>query len=337
MQKKSDQRVVYLDLLRIIATFAVVFLHVCASELHDLSLSRNWYIEIAGHSLVRWCVPMFVMISGALLLIPTKNVTYRDILTIRLPRLLIAYVFWTIVYYFVFWYQDKFSIRGLLLSHFHLWFLPMLMGVYLLIPFLRNVTKDKKMLYYALAIWIFFVLISSFDFLTVIKMFHHFYPLFDMNIVIGYCGYSLLGYYLFRQTFSKRQRIWLYLLGIGGALFTVFATYFISSSKGEEDTRFFSNFSIQVIAMASALFVLVKEMASRCGKVVIKTVDFVRKDLFGIYLIHALWLPVVDTESFRHCCSEIITLPLITIIVFLLSLFTTKLIRLIPGLRKVVE
>ena len=184
MRQDSNQRIVYLDLLRVLATFAVIFLHVCGSELLATSHSRNWYIEVAGSGLVHWCVPVFVMISGALFLVPSKNVTYREILTIRIPRLLIAYVFWTVVYYFVFWYQGEFSIRGLLLSHFHLWFLPMLMGVYLLIPFLRNIANNNTMMNYALAIWLFFIFVSSFQFLTVIKMMEHFYSLFNMNILV---------------------------------------------------------------------------------------------------------------------------------------------------------
>lgn len=337
MQQNSNQRIVYLDLLRILATFAVIFLHVCRSEMLALSLSRNWYIEIIGNSLVRWCVPVFVMISGALFLVPSKEVTYHEILAIRLPRLLIAYMFWTVVYYFVFWYNGEFSIRGLLLSHFHLWFLPMLMGVYLLVPILRNIARDKTLMHYALSIWLFFVFVSSFQFLTVIKMLEHFYPLFNMNIVVGYSGYFLLGYFLSQKSFLKRQRIWIYLFGIGGVLFMIFGTILISTLKGEEEARLSSNLSIQVIAMSCALFVLVKELAPRCGTRIEKFVDFVRKDLFGIYLTHALWIPVIDTEAIRHCCSEIISLPMITIIVFLLSLFTSKLIRLIPGLRKVVE
>lgn len=333
MQQKSTQRIIYYDLLRVLAIFIVVFRHVCSIEFDKPPLSIDWCIANMYNSLFPRAVPIFLMISGALLLIPNKKVTYRDILTIRIPRLLIAYLFWTIVYYFVFWYQGRFSIRGLLLSHFHLWFLPMLMGVYLLIPFLRSIVKDKKMMYYALFIWIGFVLISFFRFLTIIKMMKHFDSLFDMNIVVGYSGYLLLGYFLSQYVFSKKYRIGVYLLGIGSALVTLIGFYFFYDSKCE----FFSNFSIQAIAMSSALFILMKELAPKCGTIVLRFIDFVRKDLFGVYLTHALWLPVINTETIRHCCSEIITLPMIAIVVFLLSLFTTKIIRLIPFLRKVVE
>ena len=165
----------------------------------------------------------------------------------------------------------------------------------------------------------------------------HFYWFFDGNTILGFSGYFLLGYFLSQHVLSKRVRACIYFLGIVGALFTIIGTIYLYASTGGANERYFDYLSLQVVAMATALFVLMKELASRCGKKVMKIVDYVRKDLFGIYLIHALWLEIVDIDVVRHCCSEIIALPMITFIVFLLSLFTTKLIRLVPGLRKVVE
>lgn len=98
MQQKSNQRIVYLDLLRIMATFAVIFLHVTAVEVNSFSFSRNWYIATIGDSLVRWSVPVFVMISGALFLNSNKEVTCAEILKKRIPRLLLAYAFWSVLY-----------------------------------------------------------------------------------------------------------------------------------------------------------------------------------------------------------------------------------------------
>ena len=345
MQQNSNQRVVYLDLLRVVATFGVILLHVAAGEVVSFSFSRNWYIATIGDSLVRWCVPVFVMISGTLFLNPNKEISYKDILKRRIPRLLLAYVFWALLYVlygfittdFVGFSVPHFIKRAILSPHFHLWFLPMLMGVYLLIPVLRKIAQDNKLLHYALIIWIVFVFISFFQFVSVFKSMAHFYPLFNMNSVFGISGYFLLGYFLFHRSFSKRQRMLVYLIGLVGALITIFGTYYMSMKKGVFNERYFANLSFQVVAMAIAVFVLVKQLTPKCGTYTLKSVDFVRKDLFGVYLTHALWLPIVNTEGFRHCCSEIVTLPLMTIIVFLLSLFTTKLIRLIPYLRKVVE
>ena len=345
MKQKINQRVIYLDLLRVVATFAVILLHVSAGDFLSLSFSGDWYIALVYDSLVRWSVPVFVMISGALLLNPNKEITYQDILKKRVPRLLLAYVFWALLYVlygFALRGFDGFTIRRLfrgaiVTPSVHLWFLPMLMGVYLLIPMLRKIAQDNRLMRYALIIWIVFVFVSFFQFVEAFKLVKHFYSLFRMNSIVGFSGYFLLGYFLFQYDFSKRQRIWIYLLGIAGVSVIIFATIHIAVSTGEANERYFSNLSIQVAAMATALFVFVKELAPKCGTFTLKIIGFVRKDLFGIYLTHLLWFPIVNTTILRHCCSEVITLPLIAIIVFLLSLFTTKLIRLVPGLRKVVE
>lgn len=345
MQQSFNQRILYLDLLRILATFAVIFLHVCSSEdFFVLSSSSNWYITLVDDSLVRWCVPAFVMISGALFLDPNRNITYREILTKRVSRLLIAYIFWTCLYVFNGYFYSGFE--GFTISRFlkrsahstaHLWFLPMLMGVYFLIPIMRTITRDRKLMKYTLFVWIMFVFISFLQCIELFKELKHFYWLFNMNIIIGFSGYFILGFFLSQQSFSKGQRIWVYIMGVTGALVTIFGTIFMSMSKGYGDELFFDNFSVQVVAMAVSLFVLCKEFAPKTGIVVQRIVGFVRKDLFGIYLIHALWLDFVNTQAIRHCCSVGITLPLITLVVFILSLFTTKLIRMIPYLRKVVE
>ncbi len=345
MQQNINQRILYLDLLRLVATFAVILLHVSAKEFLTFSHGENWCVATVYDSIVRWCVPVFVMISGVLFLNPNKEITYQDILKKRVPRLLLAYVFWAflyVLYGFLLRDFEGFTFRRLfrqiiVIPHFHLWFLPMLMGVYLLIPMLRRIAQDNQLLRYALVMWIVFVFVSFFQFMEAFKLVKHFYSLFKMNSVVGFSGYFLLGYYLSQHDFSKKQKIWVYLLGVSGALVTILGTFHISISSGESNERYFSNLSLQVAAMAAALFVLVKELAPKKGMFTLKIIDFTRKDLFGVYLTHALWLPIVNTEAISHCCSEIITLPLITIIVFVLSLFTTKLIRLVPGLRKVVE
>lgn len=345
MQQTSSQRVVYLDLLRLLATFAVIFLHVATSEFSVFPIRTDWYISMAYDSLTRWCVPVFVMISGALFLNLDKAISYRSLFKRYIPRLLIAYVFWTIFFFFwaLYYYFDfnwnKVSMAAVLQApfNFHLWFLPMLMGVYLLIPLLRKVAQDKKLMQYVLAIWLVYILFGFLQFVEVFKMAKYFYPLFSKNDIVGFSGYFLLGYCISQQSFPKRKRIIVYLLGALALAVIIVGTICLSMRSDEGEERYFAYLSPQVVVMSMAVFVLVKELAPKCGKVVTKGLEWVRKDLFGVYLTHLIWLNVINTETMRHCCSGAITLPLITLIVFLLSLLTTKLIRLIPFVRKVVE
>jgi surface polysaccharide O-acyltransferase-like enzyme len=348
MQPTSSQRVFYLDLLRLLATVAVIFLHVATSEFSVFPIRTDWYIALIYDSLSRWCVPVFVMISGALFLNQAKTISYRSVFSKYVSRLLIAYLFWTVIYFvwaLYFYYgfhisgREDFSVKNVLQApfNFHLWFLPMLMGVYLLIPILKKVAQDKKLMQYALAIWLVYIIFGFLQFLEVFKMAKYYYPLFNKNDIVGFAGYSLLGYCLSQQSLPKGKRMIVYLLGIIGLAVAIVGTIRLSMGSDEGEERYFAYLSPQVVAMSAALFVMVKECAPKCRKAVLKGVEWVRKDLFGVYLTHVIWLNVFNTETMRHCCSEVITLPLITLIVFLLSLITTKLIRLIPYLRKVVE
>lgn len=59
----------YIDILRVIASFAVVLIHVTVSYIDDYSADTSqWAILNLFNSLSRWSVPVFVMISGAVTL-----------------------------------------------------------------------------------------------------------------------------------------------------------------------------------------------------------------------------------------------------------------------------
>ena len=71
---ENKSRIVYLDLIRIFATFAVMMLHVSSQNWYFQEYtSFNWKIFNMYDSLVRFSVPIFVMISGVFFWIIQKN------------------------------------------------------------------------------------------------------------------------------------------------------------------------------------------------------------------------------------------------------------------------
>ena len=125
MQQITNQRIAYLDTMRVVATFGVIALHVFCTDYHSTIGSYNWFVAVIVDTLVRWSVPLFVMISGALFLQPSKEVSYRTLLKKQIPRLFIAYVFWGIVYGLIMTARSKMSSCDFKLEavipHFHLW------------------------------------------------------------------------------------------------------------------------------------------------------------------------------------------------------------------------
>ena len=85
------KRLVYLDWLRILAALAVVTIHVSASVVTDSAQEYKspWMAGNFYDSIGRWCVPIFVMISGALMLSSKRDVTIRDFLQKKMSKILI--------------------------------------------------------------------------------------------------------------------------------------------------------------------------------------------------------------------------------------------------------
>ncbi len=138
-----------MDLARVAAIFAVVMLHVSAYGVTGTPVgSGDWWVANVADSAVRWCVPVLVMVSGALLLHPDKQAEPpRVFVRKRLQRVLLPLVFWTGVY--TLWNQRALALtwdarlghalegmaRGA--PHYHLWFLYMIVLLYAFVPALR--------------------------------------------------------------------------------------------------------------------------------------------------------------------------------------------------------
>ena len=334
-KKMNSQRLYYLDILRFVGALGVIGIHASCKEIYTDFLSYNWYVSSIFDSLVRWAVPIFVMISGALFLQPTKEISLKNLITKNISRLLIVYLFWWLSYailssawIFIF---DKTFIFSLKEPYYHLWFLPMLMGVYLFIPILRKISTDEKLIFYYLIVWYIYIS-GSFFFIFIdapqIK------ELFNINSIIGYLGYFLLGYYISIHSISKKQQRIIYALGLLGLFITILGYICLSIYSGASATCFFKELSPHVILTTSALFVFIKEKSTNLSHKSLYFINHVRKDLFGIYLIHPAYLLICNI--FRNTCNHIITIPLSIIIAFIFSLYTSKLLRKTP-LKKFVE
>ena len=158
----------WLDIIRFIATIAVIVIHVTAPYIYQYgSISMaQWNFYNVVDSLSRFAVPFFVMLSGALLM--NKEIQLADFLKKRFVRILIPFLFWSIVYsvynYYKLNIENKMNISAYVLDCFtngasyHLWYIYMLIGLYLLIPILAKwiQTSSDSSINYFILIWIVF-------------------------------------------------------------------------------------------------------------------------------------------------------------------------------------
>jgi surface polysaccharide O-acyltransferase-like enzyme len=144
----------YIDRLRVLASMAVILIHVTLGSLETLTpFGLLWW---TGHWIClinQWAVPIFVMISGALLLNPEHHVDspihfYKK----RFQKLGWPLLFWTTVYFAIRRFLDHEPVTaGYILDHlaqadppYHTYFLFLMVGLYLVTPVLRTLVQNTS-------------------------------------------------------------------------------------------------------------------------------------------------------------------------------------------------
>ena len=106
MIDKQQNRILYFDILRVLATLAVITLHISVHNWYETDISSTqWMAYTMYDSLFRWSVPIFVMISGALFL--QRDVNLKKLFSKNIFRLATAFVFWSILYAVIEYFQGK--------------------------------------------------------------------------------------------------------------------------------------------------------------------------------------------------------------------------------------
>lgn len=350
---EENNRIVYFDLLRICATIAVIVLHVAGMNWQHVDVdSYEWNVFNVADSAVRWAVPIFVMISGALFLDSDRTINIKNIYKKNIVRIVTAFIFWSAVYSIDGYMQGigaKETIVALIKGNYHLWFLFMIIMLYILIPVLRKITESKKTMEYFLivSIAVSVVLPSTFTLLEIINIPHTATLISSLksafsnvtsNIGFGYTTYYILGLYLAKHDVSiKVQRI-SYVLGVLGFISTIILTFFSSNKLGKPYELFYSSFSINVMLMVIGIFVFFKYVISKkkWKEKYIKIISKLAKYSFGVYLVHdlvidklKLWMQL-DTLAYDPITSIIIIVSCVTIISYIIA----AIINTIPLLKR---
>ncbi|WP_314850264.1 acyltransferase family protein [uncultured Solobacterium sp.] len=350
------KRKVYCDYLRLVATFAVVFIHVAASNWSNVDVNGiQWQVFNIYDSLVRWGVPIFVMISGALFLnrdVPIKNIYSKYVL-----RMVIAFVSWSLFYAILttdtfqhgLIYSLKSHIGTLVTGHYHMWFVLMIIGLYMCIPFMKKIVSDETVMKYFLKLSFIFAFLIPWvlkivnDFVgSNNSMIQKMVTTIDSNLmnmgmsmVLGYTFYFILGYYLDRIEIKKDVRVMIYVAGILGFIFTVVADAGLSIKTQVANSNYYGNFEVNVLLEVIAVHTFFKYHTFQNEKMN-QLVVVLSKFGFGAYLIHTFIIESMaailhfDTLSMNAWIS----VPLISIIVFGVSMGVSAVLNHIPVIKK---
>ena len=311
-----------ISFLRVLATFSVIVIHVSGPlvvKFGDISLF-DWNLANFFDSISRYSVPMFFMISGALLLDKDYDLIY--FLKRRFGKILPPFLIWSLIYSLFNRYalnDEVFNISKVVKdifygSEYHLWFVYALLGVYLMTPVLRKWIKhtSQKEILYVLIIWLFTLIIKIPGFII-------YFPKIDLTYFSGFIGYFILGYYLSKIKFQEKLiSILLVLLGV---IVTIVATWFFTIKNSIFYEYFYEYLSLNTLMVSIGVFILFKKMNisnEQLNSIVLKLSEC----CFGIYLIHPLVLKLFNLIGYNvYILSPIISVLMISLTCFICSFF----------------
>lgn len=340
------------DLIRTVAIILVIIVH-AAVESHpivqvmDQAEVVRWFTVTTYDAFAAASVPLFVMLSGALLLQPSKVEPLRVFLKKRALRLGLPFVFWGAAYFVwrFFFNHEALTVssvvQGILTGpYYHFWFLYMLAGLYLITPVLRVVTAhaERRILKYFLLI----VLVGTavVPLLVLVSGYGIAVTLFT---VTGWIGYFVLGYYVLST--RVRSSI-LYVLYFVGFIGTIIGTYAATALVGGHTGLFFLDYLSATMILASAAFFLLllkvspSAIAARFPRGA-KVLHFIGCSTLAIYLFHIMILESLQKGYFGFVISvntinPIVEIPLITMVTFLISVGLIFLLKKIPVVKRII-
>lgn len=339
VKDKIDSRLYYFDFLRAASTFAVMVLHVAAYNGYDADVfSLEWAAMNFYNSIVRWTVPIFTMISGALFL--NKEIPLKKIYGKYIFRIFTAFLFWSLVYAvdnYVTEGDAQKAVEHFVKGHYHMWFLFMISGLYMIVPFVKKIAESESLMKY------FFVLafVSAFllpEIVSVISLFSKEYGTFAdsviknfyLNFVAGFTGYFLLGYWLNNVHISQKAERLIYIVGILGFSATVLMSLYASRFKGEPYV-FYENQSVNVLCEAVAVFVFFKNRLN----FPVKFIRPLSQYSFGAYLVHdGVRMLIYRLGLNALTFTPIFSIPVISVMVFVISFAISAIINHIHVLKK---
>ncbi len=342
------ERQIEFDLLRLIAMIAVIATHVCGSQIHDLPVTSPDFIWLnVIRAALTWDVPVFVMISGRFFLTSEKKYTLHKLYTKYIKHLGIAFIIWSAVYtiyYIIVGGNDitemwKEYVFEFLTGPYHMWYILMIIGLYIITPLLRKISEDKQAMEYFIVLFFIAQFFQQYGGkLPVLgELISTVWEKTYFHMVLGYSGYFVLGYYLYRYSISLRTEIILYVVTAICILLSCLGTTLLSMQSGLLD-ELISTYQTPNIIIESCgvyVFFLKKRYRVKFSKYSATCIGILGKWGLGIYLVHALMLELLSLTGIKPTfITPIIGVTIMTVLVFLMSVLVVWIIQKIPVLKK---
>lgn len=300
------ERYRHLDWLRVMSAFAVVAVHVLSHYLGGFALkSRMWTVTMILKHATHFCIPVFFMISGALLIRPLGKMTYREYLKKRFLRIGIPFLTWSVVHWLVVVVavQKKplsvteffrlFLSNGICSQY---WYVYATLILYLFLPFIGSLVSGISRNQLKTLIVIMAVVNLGFPFVNEsLKMFTKWkLTNYNMSSMGAYLTYALIGYALHTMKLpSRKKRCMIYGAGLAAwVLMNVLC--WICSAEKYKNTLGVTDFPLSCM-MGIALFMAVRSICERHqGAGESRIIRTLSAESYTAYLTHMLCLRLIQ-------------------------------------------
>lgn len=339
------ERKFYLDLLRVIAISAVVMIHVSADYVINPDNLIAFTIGNIFDSLSRLGVPLFLMISGALILDENKEFNCKK----KILSLLIPWFTWSFFYALGFKVvlpilrRESFSFLGFIAAflkgHFHLWYMWAIIGLYLITPILRKFVKkeNKKIVAYFIVLSLLFqftkpiitLLFEEIGFISKLEgTYTYIFENLNLDFLGGLTTYFLTGWFLSNINLKKLTVTILYIMGSLGLMCIIIFTQILP----HQYILTYSNLGLFVFFYSVAIFLFVKNMCPK-SKSSTRAVNGLSNLSFGVYLIHMF----VHTIVAYVLPKNPLFIPVIFLVTITISVMISYVISKIPVAKKTIR
>jgi len=296
-----------IDIIRIFAFIFIVFLH---------TLNRQFGVDIwmGGYAVISIGVNLFIMISGYLLLDKTEEamVFFKK----RILNILPLFLVFNIVYIYVGKIPIMPVLKGKAITASHFWYIYMILGLYLLTPWLQKVLKyAEKETLFVVFLWFLCNILNPY-----LRYFNLAEIPFSNFPLTGFIGYYILGYFVKKYDNKVKRTSFILIIVIYalGFLISFFSTKYVLAVTGKRVSDFFDKNSLGTFIMTISFFVFwCKFNFSKRDRII----KIVAESTYFAFLVHLIVLHFVIKISDEMIFKSVMTIGISIILGILYNLF----------------
>ena len=350
----KNKRIIYYDYIRAFAIFGVIACHIFAGFVvnKDIFGTNLWYYSIFLNSLRDVSVPLFVCVSGALLI--TKKDSIAVFIKKRLNKVLIPYFFWVIMFILIeiFCYGKNNNPKQFIINVFSIppegsavvfWFVQMILVVYIVIIILNKLIQYKEsFLKLSLLVSVIVAVLINFNLI----------PMNTLERYLYYSIFAIFGFYLSSYDFTEnkivklsKEKLAVLFLILSIILYLLEIYFNITTSIKLNNYHSVNQFGFLNISLVISAFLFFRYFSESKGKLN-KLFNYIQKSKigkmilsiglcsYGIYLSHIIIRDGLQMLKFKSISPSI----LFTIYLFITLISSWLIILLmskVPILNKV--